>query len=97
MDVCYDAQRKCLLKMGKYNNPKMLSVYFIIRREIIESKNIPPVFNKILEAIRKCISAIKMNAKSENPFQIFCENKNVNPITILFHTEMSWHIITKLI
>lgn len=43
-----------------------------------------------------CINAIKFNAKCENLFQTFYENKIAYHITFLFLTQMSWQRTTKL-
>lgn len=54
------------------------------------SKIIPPVLNKILESIIKCIIAITLNAKCENIFQSVCKNITVDHKTLLFHTQVNW-------
>lgn len=58
------------------------SLCIVIHREILVSKNIPLVLNKILESVIKYINDITFNAKCENLFQIFCENKTAGQIAL---------------
>lgn len=68
--------------------------YIVVsHREILVSKHIPTVLNKLLESIIKYIIGIKF----ENLFQKDCENINADNVTLLFQTEVSWQRTMKFI
>lgn len=75
----YVGKGKWILKIDK--DPEMLFMNCVIPRELLVSKNIPPILNKILESILKCINDIKFIAKCENVQ--FYENKTTDHL-ILF-------------
>lgn len=56
----------------------MLLVYCFLHREILVSKLIPPMLNTKLKSIKKFNNAIQANAKCEDLFKTFCENKNTD-------------------
>lgn len=51
------------------------------------SKNILLVLNELIKYIVKCAN-IKFNAKYESLLKKFCEDKNVDYITLSFHSEV---------
>ena len=78
------------LKMMKDENPEVLLVHSVIHRENFVSKNISPVLNEVLKSVKKCINAIKANAKCQHIFKQICEEKNVDNVRLRLHTEVKW-------
>ncbi|CAK9796312.1 Protein ZBED8 [Anthophora quadrimaculata] len=78
------------LKLMKDENPDMILVDCVIHKENLVAKKISPVLNEILNAVIKCINAIKASAKSERLFKLFCEEQNEEHVRLLLHTEVRW-------
>jgi len=78
------------LKLMKDENPEMTLVHCVIHKENLAAKNISPILNEVLNAVIKCINAIKASAKSERLFKLFCEEQKEDYVRLLLHTEVRW-------
>lgn len=95
-EVYYGRIKKWLLKIDNSENTEILLICYVISKEILVSENFASILNEMLKLGIKCTNAFKLNIKWESLLKKFCDGKNGDHITILFHTDISWQRTTKL-
>ena len=78
------------LKFLKDDNPSLLIVHCVIKRENLVAKNVAPKLHQVLYSAIKCINFIKANSETECLFQKFCEVNHSDHVRLLLLTEVRW-------